>query len=383
MLRTGHSYDYVSMKDYNYNTLVQDYQFLSDVGRMVAQTGRDIADARILPSANGQKLRTAAQHRREHLAKQLSYRKLPVMLLPDGMSRRMENRSVWEPKRSALYLSAAFAFPRAKATSDPALARLSNGIVLHGQPSTSDMFRMLMDELENASAQAAGTSLAQWCVGAPENTQKRRRTAEDDARTTWRISKQLIEHLGLAIPHGTLDVGIYCALPDDAVLLLRIYPSKLRNESTPRFLEWWHKKGAARERGERFERMARSGPVVPLHVLDNVSRISGVDAPEDDERAPTRTLVRVETGGNSEAIPIEETLHRLPLDFGIVEFPELELWPKQSMLQAERRGDIHVLILHPKANGTDEPPMATNPPAMDAGESGPSTLVAYASSDDE
>lgn len=129
--------------------------------------------------------------------------------------------------------------------------------------------------------------------------------------------------------------------------------------------------------------MARSGPVVPLHVLDNVSRISGVDAPEDDERAPTRTLVRVETGGNSEAIPIEETLHRLPLDFGIVEFPELELWPKQSMLQAERRGDIHVLILHPKANGTDEPPMATNPPAMDAGESGPSTLVAYASSDDE
>ena len=394
LLRQGHSYDYVSMKDYNYNTMIQDYQFLNDVGRMVSQTGRDIADSRMMPTQGAQKPRTAAQHRREHLARHLAFRKLPIMLLPDGMSRRMENRTLWEPKRTLLSFSVAFACPRAKQSADPVLARFRDGFVLHGQPSTADLFRILMDELERSSASASGVSLTQWCVRMPSQEQKRRRTAEDHIRTTWRISRQLLEHLSLSIPPGTLDAGIYNALPDDAVLLMRIYPSRLRNESTPRFLDWWHRKGAMQERDERIERIEPSGPIVPLHVLDNVPHFANTDAPEEEARSPRRTLVRLATGGSNGALPIEQTLRRLPYDFGIVEFPELELWSKQNMLQAERRGEIHVLILHPK-QATDTPVGAGSPEEP----SGPEmllhqekkkatppaapTLVSYASSEED
>ncbi|WFD36420.1 Box C/D snoRNA accumulation [Malassezia cuniculi] len=374
LLRQGQAYDYVSMKDYTYNNLVQDYQFLSDIGRMVSQTGRSIAGARMMPSAQGpQQPRTAAQHRREHLSRQLAARKLPIMLLPDGMSRRAENRTSWDGKKSLLTFTVSLAFPRARRSDVPALAKLSSGSVLHNQPSTSDLFRIAMDELEQTSAALADQSLAQWSLG-HGNAQKRRRTAADDARTTWRISRQLLEQIGLAIPPGTLEAGVYHTLPDDAVLLMRIYPSRLRNESTPRFLEWWHRKGAAQDRDERHERMAHSGshsdnysgPIVPLHVLDNVSRLAGTDAPEEEVKASTRTLVRVATGGSADSIPIEETLRRLPLDYGIVEFPELELWPKQSMLQAERKGEIYILILHPKASPDEAERSISQPDAAAA-----------------
>lgn len=148
------------------------------------------------------------------------------------------------------------------------------------------------------------------------------------------------------------------------------------------------------ERDERIERITHSGPIVPLHVLDNVSQFANTDAPEEEAQSPRRTLVRLAAGGSSEPLPIEQTLRRLPYDFGIVEFPELEMWSKHNMLQAERRGEIHVLILHPKQPAdTPEAPGATEGPSgpempqpqeeTKATPPAAPTLVSYASSEED
>ena len=70
------------MNKYDYNQLMEDYQFLNQVGRMVATTGRALYEAKLLgsKSAGEQRRAPASVHRRDGLATQLSYHKLPIML---------------------------------------------------------------------------------------------------------------------------------------------------------------------------------------------------------------------------------------------------------------------------------------------------------------
>lgn len=93
---------YVPMRDYDYGQMVQDYQFLSQVGSVVTRAGRTLADAKMVPEPAKQgstpRRLPAAQHRRERLSKQIGFQKLPVMLLPDGMSKRQQNKTSYDPK---------------------------------------------------------------------------------------------------------------------------------------------------------------------------------------------------------------------------------------------------------------------------------------------
>lgn len=100
---------FVPMRDYDYNQMMQDYQFLSQVGRVVTSAGRELTDSNLVSddkSKPGPPRRlTASQQRREQLAKQLGFQRLPIMLLPNGMSKRKQNRTSWESKYVCITLT--------------------------------------------------------------------------------------------------------------------------------------------------------------------------------------------------------------------------------------------------------------------------------------
>ena len=135
---------YVSMNKYDYNQMVRDYQFLNQVGRVAASTGRHLVDKGLVqppgPPSGAPRRSSAAQHRRDQYAKQVSYRRLPIMLLPDGMSKRSANRSHWEPKRKQLCLTVHYAFPSAAVRADElsgAGGLAEQGALVHGQNAVS------------------------------------------------------------------------------------------------------------------------------------------------------------------------------------------------------------------------------------------------------
>ena len=430
---------YVSMNKYDYNQMVRDYQFLNQVGRVAASTGRHLVDKGLVqppgPPSGAPRRSSAAQHRRDQYAKQVSYRRLPIMLLPDGMSKRSANRSHWEPKRKQLCLTVHYAFPSAAARADElsgAGGLAEQGALVHGQNAQLPFSYALLAELERASARQAGEKLAQWSARPATEPLAKRRRQEDEggrerddvadstaeaAQGPWRISGSLLRQLGVP---SSEQPETYTALPDNAVLLLRVYQSRLRNESTTKYLDWWNRKGAALEQEKYAAAMAsgsaqpqapeaqrRAEPLVPQHVLDSVSRMQTFLHPEapgghasaaPSTPAQSRTLVLIPTGASAPSM--EQVLKRLPAGVAVVEYPELEVWPQDRLLQAERRGEVQLLALEEKedrgeqaqrepaataastetsAGPPPEPsaePSATLPPAN-------ASLVAYAESEED
>lgn len=107
------AHDYVAMNKYDEGQLMRDYQFLSDIGRKVGSWGRTLSQQKWAANAqiaNGPSQQsnnpgnqrperlTAAQQKREALRKQINFRRLQIMLLPDGMEQRRANHTVWHNK---------------------------------------------------------------------------------------------------------------------------------------------------------------------------------------------------------------------------------------------------------------------------------------------
>lgn len=342
---------FIAMRDYDHNQMMQDYQFLSQVGRVVSSTGRDLSDARMLPDAGkpGAHARRvpAAQHRREQLGKQIMFRKLPIMLLPDGMSKRQQNKTYWDTKKKSVLYTVQCTFPCVPDT---------EGVSVHGQPGDADIGVSLRRALGQGDAEQ------------PEA--KRRRT---DGTST----------LGL-VPdaYGGLEAA------SDAMLLLRIYPLRLRNETTTRFLDWWSRKGAALEASGEVAFSAppaRREPLVPQHVLDSVARLHGNEgktAQTDDALAWAHVALYVSVPAASK---IEWLFRSLPPDYGIVEFLELEVWKKEAFAAAERRGKCQLMSLVPardevvpskgKAHKGAEPDAADTPAPADADPAAPAAAT--------
>ncbi|WFD39420.1 Box C/D snoRNA accumulation [Malassezia japonica] len=333
---------FIAMRDYDHTQMMQDYQFLSQVGRVVSSTGKGLSDARMLPDAGkpGANARRvpAAQHRREQLSKQIMFRKLPIMLLPDGMSKRQQNKTYWDTKKKSVLYTVQCTFP---------CVPDAEGVSVHGQAGDADIGASLRRALGQGDAE--------------EPEAKRRRT---DRRSA----------LGL-VPDAS--GGLEAA--SDAMLLLRIYPLRLRNETTTRFLDWWSRKGAALEASGEVAFSAppaRREPLVPQHVLDSVARLHGNEgktAQTDDALAWAHVALYVSVPAASK---IEWLFRSLPPDYGIVEFLELEVWEKEAFAAAERRGKCQLMSLVPareevvpskgKAHKSIEPDAADTPAPVEA-----------------
>lgn len=149
-----------------------------------------------------------------------------------------------------------------------------------------------------------------------------------------------------------------CAPGPDTLLLLRVYPLRLRNETTTRFLDWWTRKGAALEQadgGPAPVSTPRRDPLVPQHILETVAKLhGGTSAPPtaaaDEALAWSSRAMYVEVPSTA---TVEWVLRSLPEAYGIVEFVELELWPKDAFATAERRGRAQLIPL-----GAYRPPVA-------------------------
>ena len=101
------------MNQYNYETLMNDYVFLEDVGRKADQWGREIMKAKLL---NSQRLSVTARgmrgrggrgggravtrngDKRNYLTMQLALRDVNMDVLPAGMEKCKRNHSRWDSK---------------------------------------------------------------------------------------------------------------------------------------------------------------------------------------------------------------------------------------------------------------------------------------------
>ncbi|WFD00748.1 Box C/D snoRNA accumulation [Malassezia yamatoensis] len=315
---------FVSMQGYDYNQMTQDFQFLTQVGHVVSSTGRKLADARMLPDTSkpGAMPRRAsgAQQRRDALAKQLGFLKLPTMLLPDGMAKRQQNKTSFDPKRRSFSCTVQCSFPCADGEIDP--------VRIHGQP----------------LSKALGS-----CLAAMITPQTQAGKTESNQVTT--TSSDKIERMGLAI--DPQDSGRLVPDPE-SLLLLRIYPSRLRNETTPRFLEWWTRKGAALEARSEIETQsepsssANPNSFIPQQVLDQVARAHGNYVSTDDQALAWSNAASYVSVRSDDTI--ESLLRSLPDEFGIVEFPELEVWCKSavSLAQSRHRLQLYELLASPR-----------------------------------
>ena len=123
---------YVPMNQYGYMSLMNDYTFLEDVGRQVAEWGREIVQGGY--SHSGENSRGgrgrgrgrgrgiaggmrggvghayAGRNKRETLKMEMDFRDIEIDMLPAGMERRTLNQSTWDIKYVADVISACISF---------------------------------------------------------------------------------------------------------------------------------------------------------------------------------------------------------------------------------------------------------------------------------
>ncbi|WFD18534.1 Box C/D snoRNA accumulation [Malassezia caprae] len=302
------------MKDYDYNQMLDDYQFLNKVGRVVSSTGRSLSEAHMLPPDHapgpGVRRGPASQQRRDALAKQLGFHKLPIMLLPDGMSRRKMNH----------------------------LTRFSQGLLVHGLTASTMLSTWLLGELQRQCARQHQVPLSQWHLGTDTSEPKPKRLKEDQNSSFWRMDHAILTSLGLTCSDDT-----WSAWPSSVRPLLHVYELRLRNETTSKYLDWWVRKGAALEKPQSLVRGPPSMPaLVPQHVLDHVSQLRPDTQPMESAVDLSNTVQHFVEVPMS--MSLDTLLRSLPAGFGIVEFLEVALWPAQALVVAQRRGQIQ---LHP------------------------------------
>lgn len=269
-----------------------------------------------------------------------------------------------------------FSFPSAKANDERSQIRevQEHGLFLHGITGASFVHVLLRNALERLCAPAQSESFMRRRVEPSDCKEKRAVRATDVS---------VLRALGLPEDDKTSDN-----------LLLRIYERRLRNESTPKYLDWWSRKGSSMEQSVSNVPEAPA-PIVPQHVLDVVSTLrpsssQAVDSPLTNDAL--RVYVKVPVHATLEAL-----LRALPETFGVVEYPEMELWHPEALAAAERRNQVRLVPINVPGDATSEPSgqdnalrASTSPAdaAPTAAAAEPrvatlSTLVDYASSDEE
>ncbi|KOS15627.1 hypothetical protein Malapachy_2396 [Malassezia pachydermatis] len=385
------------MKEYDYNQMLEDYQFLNQVGRMVTERGRELSNGKMLapekPAAGpSSRHGPAAQQRREALGKQIAFHKLPIMLVPDGMSRRKQNRSHWDAKQRRMLFTIQFHFPCQRTSEDATIARAqAQGILVHSLEGPTCLSHVCLTELERLSARVHHQSVTAWHARITPDERPGKRARMDDMshrmdrvshHGPWHLAPDVMASLGL--PHAPNHA---LSLPASSALVLHVYPLRLRNESSVKYLDWWARKGAMQEAAatpatvSTSEAMSKPSLLVPQHILDQVSQLRAdpstvVDSPLTSSTTQYYVLVPSE-------MDLLTLIRRIPSEFGMVEFADLELWHTEALTMAERRGQVVLLPLGPApSTPTDTTtPAPTSPEAVKL--AAMPTLVAYTSSDSE
>ncbi|SJX62276.1 uncharacterized protein SRS1_13123 [Sporisorium reilianum f. sp. reilianum] len=220
------AHTYVPLTQYTEAHLMADFHFLSSISRTTAETGRNIVSLNLVPASSSPSTRqTNQQRQREQLVKQLHYRRLRVMVLPEGMARRKTNLSAFQPRDKRFVLTVELALGGAKT-------------LLHRQDAGATVEDVVLGELQHRSF--ANRKEAQRVRGAlPDSS---------TAARMWIVSKTVLQQTQLPVPSATVPAGEdgeYVALhafPKEWAVLVPAYSARLTNESTTRYLEWWTRK---------------------------------------------------------------------------------------------------------------------------------------------
>ncbi|SPO37877.1 uncharacterized protein PSFLO_03354 [Pseudozyma flocculosa] len=284
------------LSQYNESTLYSDFLFLNSISRSSQAIGKEIVKMNMLPpppaastpgGPNAIKPRpdptsslrqTNAQRQKEQLRKQIGFRRLNIMLLPDGMKARKLNQTTWNHKEKAMRYSVEVRFgcgtskgaetaasgsrdgpgPAPAAQDDEAkdAVKISgvqeveaprpdskdsqDSALLHRVDGERPVDHIVLDELERRSFTRKEIKTMQF------------EQAASTSQKAWYLSRALLRRLGLAVPPSQValkedaaqhaDAVVITAMPDDWRLLVSLHDQRLRNESTTRYLEWWTRK---------------------------------------------------------------------------------------------------------------------------------------------
>jgi hypothetical protein len=432
------------LNQYGEANLLEDVEYLHFVGQSVSAIGRDIVkkgwlrasttdqqqksdsgstsrppyDRRAGTTAKTDK-QPAEIRNRQQFETWLRRLRLPIMLLPDGMSARKENQSRYKGPTKQLQCTVQISFPCAPSAED----RRARRTIIHHVMWDKPLGQVVVADIAKRSS-LASASEKKWLWSALIGRELNRPT---DA-----LKFEEVRH--------------------DVTLVIPLHSDRLRNESSAKFLEWWQRqarnglvKGDGLELDEEkraeLDRV-RKGEWAPIEGLadgeiDDRIRQSAVDSRQDDpalrstvpsglisstvlERFGAQRLLRKCEGESTEKMEgdttmnsglpdrsptnktattrrsllvieghetIEEVLGRLDKGFAIVEYPHVEVWEKATLGRLFAQGKAtRVLLANTRQTQKEEgePCQATTMPAVEAPTTSALTgLSAYASSDED
>ncbi|CAD6985651.1 unnamed protein product [Tilletia controversa] len=313
--------EFIPLSEYGEHDLLADYRFLNHIGRFAEQAGRDLVRSRIIRSGtggsvvpltpaaqtalgtaaaatavpgprgrdgqgegggkNGAGALSLAQQRMEALRKQLAYRRIPIMLLPEGMRNRRRNQSSWRGREKEMVFTMEVKFPFGQSRKGK---EKENDMDIVMRTSVDDEEAPTKQLDEECSWQecfliphAPGSSRLVTSIGAevlqkagvrPERLPstkarrgKRQQTKEGQDtphsqhdRADWQsVDGSIWAQLGLQEETHVSDVDMDSSMPVSTLLppgthlLIPLHPMKLRNESSLKYIQWYERHGKSAE----------------------------------------------------------------------------------------------------------------------------------------
>ncbi|KAK0522001.1 Box C/D snoRNA accumulation [Tilletia horrida] len=397
--------EFIALAQYGEDDLLADYRFLSQVSRFAEQAGRDLVQSRIIRAGPGgsivplsqaaqsalgaggpggaggphdgrqhsQQQLSPAQQRAEALKKQLAYRRIPIMLLPEGMRKRRRNQSSWRGREKEMMFTVEVKFPNSlspkgkdkAATFDTSAlsdqddagqlgassgaqadesGRWQDSFLIPYAPGSARLTALVGAEvLSKAGVKEDGLPLA-------KRSKKQKKSSMRDGEKqinegpNWRLlDDDVWDELGLDYCEGDSPDDVAAAdgeaaptrlLPPGTQLLIPLYPMKLRNESSLKYLQWYQRHGKTADDGEgegsgeahQTAAVAQAGRTI-LHIPPDCS------------------------------FSLEDVLRKIPWGWGLVEYPTIELWSEHGFQEAVQLGELAPLDFQ-SSNGPEAPPEA-------------------------
>lgn len=225
---------FVPMNEYDEAHMLEDFEYLQFLGRSISSLGRDLVKRGWMkreqagtaqqgpagrpgstqngpsgrPSQQRSERLPAEQRNRQQFEGWIRRLRLPIMLLPDGMSARKENQSRWKAQAGQLQCTVQVAFP----TGDQSDRRARRAI-LHHVSWTRTLSDVVIGELG-----------------------KRLRLPAADSSTCSPWTALIGKDVATSKSDVTMD-----KIRDTVMLAVPVHSEKLRNESSAKFLEWWQR----------------------------------------------------------------------------------------------------------------------------------------------
>ncbi|CAO1612709.1 unnamed protein product [Jaminaea pallidilutea] len=307
-LRTSGSSNggYVPLKDYDASRFLQDYRFLENIGRQVSAAGKSLLAQGLLPQQVEATTNAAGDHtartdnnnavagpsyrpdfdkvkqlkRRRQLQEYVRSKRCKVMWLPEGMARETRNRTGFldrQCKKLRWTCEVAWAGSEREDRSGPELwtdvpPMLPLEVKVMGElereslrrapepwKQSSDGAQALGERNATQSSRDKGRKRGRGRARAGEDSEEANNAAEGTApqastrKVRYYVSDAVLHDKGLLPPPSSsgspsTEPKVYSSFPSFITLAVQVHHTKLRNESSLKYLEWWERKGKEDER---------------------------------------------------------------------------------------------------------------------------------------